>query len=125
MNNEYTKLEPPFIDNRGIIQNILNIPINAVALITSKAGAVRSNHWHKENDHYLYILSGSLEYYERALGEDGKDIKPVIYKIGDMFYTGPMKVHKVVFIEDTVMLSLGKNIKTHESHEADLVREDF
>ena len=119
------QLEKPFTDDRGVIQNILNSPINAVALITSKAGSVRSNHWHKENDHYLYIVSGSVEYYERDLNEDGNKIKPVIFKAGEMFYTPPLKVHKVVFLTDTVMLSLGKNIKTHEAHEEDLVREEF
>ncbi len=119
------KLELPFIDERGIIQNILNIPINAVAIITSKVGSIRSNHWHKDNDHYLYILSGSLEYYERDLNEDGNAINPVIFKTGEMFYTPPRKVHKVIFLEDTIMLSLGKNIKTHVAHEEDLVREEF
>jgi quercetin dioxygenase-like cupin family protein len=119
------ELGTKFENHNGIIQNILNEPINAVAIITSKAGSIRSNHYHKLNDHHLYILSGSLEYYERDLDENGKDIKPTIYKSGDMFYTGPMKVHKVVFLEDCVMLSLGKNIKTHEAHEADLVRENF
>jgi len=118
-------LEPPFIDNRGTIQNILNIPINSVALITSNAGAIRSNHWHKENDHYLYIISGSVEYYERDLNEDGRNIKPLIFKSGDIFYTPPLKVHKVIFLEHTIMLSLGKNIKTHQAHEDDLVREEF
>lgn len=123
--NKEIQLETPFIDARGIIQNILNIPINAVALITSKAGTVRSNHWHKENDHYLYIISGSVEYYERDLEEDGKTIKPVIFKAGEMFYTPPRKVHKVIFLEDTLMLSLGTYIKTHDAHESDIVREEF
>ena len=97
-------LENPFIDNRGIIQNILNQSINAVAIITSKKGSIRSNHYHKENDHYLYIMSGSLEYYERELDEIGSNIKPIVYKTGEMFYTGPNKVHKVVFLEDTVTI---------------------
>lgn len=119
------ELGEKFEDSRGIIQNILNEPINAVAIIKSKAGSVRSNHWHRENDHYLYILSGSLEYYERNINENGKNIKPIIYKTGEMFYTPPQKVHKVCFLEETILLSLGKNIKTHEAHEADLVREEF
>lgn len=114
-----------FEDERGVIQNILNLPINAVAIITSVKGSVRSNHYHRVNDHYLYVMSGKVEYYERDLNEDGSGIKPVIFSKGEMFYTPPNKVHKTVFLEDTVLLSLGKEIKTHEAHEADLVREEF
>lgn len=112
-------------DERGYIQNILNQPFNSAAIITSHGGTERSNHMHLNNDHYLYILSGSLEYYERNLDEDGSQIKPVVFTEGEMFYTPPGKVHKVVFMQPTVLLSLGKEIKTHEAHEADLIRVIF
>jgi oxalate decarboxylase/phosphoglucose isomerase-like protein (cupin superfamily) len=118
-------LPTSFKDARGVIQNILLSPITSVAIITSKAGSVRSNHWHRENWHYLFVISGSMEYYERRVGDSEKDQEPIIVKAGEMVFTKPYYVHKTVFNEDTVLLSLGHGIKDHDHHEADLVREEY
>ena len=118
-------LDPPFEDARGTIQNLLLTPITSVAIITSKAGSVRSNHWHRTDWHYLYVMSGSMEYYERDLNQDGSQIQPTIVKAGEMVFTGPLKVHKTVFLEDTVLLSFAKNIRDHQHHEEDVVRVEF
>ena len=116
-----------FVDARGVIQNILLSPITSTAIITSKAGTERSNHWHRENWHYLYVISGSMEYYERPAGQPSDEITsiPTIIKTGEMVFTRPYYVHKTVFKEDTILLSLGHGIKDHENHEADLVREEY
>jgi quercetin dioxygenase-like cupin family protein len=116
-------LDPPFEDARGAIQNILLSPVTSAAIITSKAGSVRSNHYHKTDWHYLYVISGSMEYYERPV--DGANAEPIIVKAGQMVFTPPMHVHKTVFLEDTVLLSLAKNIRDHEHHEEDVIREEF
>lgn len=118
-------LDPPFEDARGKIQNLILSPITSIATITSKAGSIRSNHYHHENWHYLYIVSGSMEYYERDLDASGEDIKPIIVKAGEMVFTSPLKVHKTVFLQDTVMMSFGAGTKDHEHHEEDLVRVEF
>lgn len=112
-----------FTDDRGFIQNILHSPINSVAIIESKAGSVRSNHYHKTDSHYLYVLSGKVEYSERHI--NGSNVIVKTYGPGEMFFTGPQKVHKVMFLEDTVLLSLAKNVRDHEHHEQDVVRMEF
>lgn len=123
-------LDEPYIDKRGMIQNI----IPTISIITSKAGTERSNHWHKNDHHYLYVISGSMEYYERPAPVDGEafDIvfneiayKPLIVKAGQMVFTPPMKLHKTVFLEDTVLLSCSKLPRDHEHHEADVIRAKF
>jgi len=44
------EIEDKFVDNRGFIQNILNGKIiKGISLINSKAGTVRSNHYHKQD----------------------------------------------------------------------------
>lgn len=118
-------LDAPFKDARGVIQNLLLTPITSVAIITSKVGTVRSNHYHLKNWHYLYVVSGSMDYYERDINESGENMKPIVVKAGQMVFTGPMKVHKTVFLEDTVMMSFGAGTKDHEHHEEDLVRVEF
>lgn len=117
-------LDPPFEDARGVIQNLLLTPINSVAVIKSKAGSIRSNHYHLTDWHYIYVVSGSLKYYERGV-EDTVKPAPRLFKSGDMFFTPPMKVHKVEFLEDTVIMTFAKNIRDHEHHEEDVVRMEF
>ncbi len=115
-------LDNPFINDRGTIQNILNASINGVAIITSKAGVIRSNHYHKTDFHYLYVISGSMEYYERNINEKFVG-DPLIVSAGQMVFTPPLKVHKTVFLQDTVLLSCSKRNRDHNSHEEDVVRE--
>ena len=119
-------LDSPFVDDRGSIQNLLNTPMQCASIITSKAGSIRSNHWHRDDFHYLYVMSGSMEYYERNVGMpvDPKQ-KPLIVKAGQMVFTPPNVVHKTVFLQDTVLLSFSKRNRDHVSHEADVIREDY
>lgn len=42
-----------------------------------------------------------------------------------MFFTPPNKVHKTESITDSIMISLGKESKDHESHEKDIVRQEY
>ena len=122
--NLLVPLDRPFVDERGIIQNLLLTNIEGVAIITSKAGTIRSNHWHKTDWHFLYVLQGEMKYYERDLSEDFND-KWILVSQGDMVFTPPCKVHKTVFTKDTVLLSCSRNKRSHELHEQDLVREEF
>lgn len=116
-------LDNPFINQAGSIQNLVNCKIGAVAVINSVKGSSRSNHWHKSSWHFLYILYGRVKYFERNL--DGSDIIIREYGPGEMFFTPPSKVHKTEFLENTIMISLGREAKDTETHEKDIVREKF
>lgn len=111
-----------YFDKNGSIKNLFFAPVNQVAIIESKKGAVRSNHWHKVGWHWLYLISGKMEYFERDL--DGSNSITKTIGPGEMVFTGPNKVHKTVFLEDTVMLNFTGH-KTREEHEADIVKEEF
>lgn len=116
-------LPTPFVDSRGKIQNVLLSPINSVVVIESKAGSVRANHYHKTDWHYCYVVSGKILYLERPVGSsDVPD--PKVMGPGNLFFTPPMVEHAMVFTEDTVFLTLSRNVRTHEAHEEDLVRVD-
>src|SRR6185312_6954942 len=75
-----------FVNDAGVIQNLMNAPVGGVALITSKKGSERSNHYHLEDNHYLYVVSGSMEYYERGLDEVFTG-KPLVVTAGQMVFT--------------------------------------
>jgi quercetin dioxygenase-like cupin family protein len=117
-------LDNPFINKNGVIQNLLNTPINGVAIITSVKGSERSNHWHQQDWHFLYVLSGSMEYYERGIDEKFTGL-PLIVKTGEMVFTPPKKVHKTVFLENTILVSMSKRNRDTASHEEDVVRVKF
>lgn len=118
-----------FINDAGEIKNIIeSCNLNSVAIIHSFANKARSNHYHtNENYHFLFCISGLFEYYERDIDEvvNEETFKPILVKAGEMIFTPPNKVHLIIFKQDTVLLSLGKNPRDHSSHEETLIREKF
>lgn len=112
-------LDKPFIDERGVIQNLWLAPSGSVTLITSVKGAKRASHIHKNGDwHSIYVVSGSFEYQER--GE-----KPVIFKAGQSVFSKPEVAHKLTFLEDCVMITINNIVKNHENYENSLERVEF
>lgn len=109
-----------FEDDRGIIQNILNEYINHIAIITSKAGSIRSNHYHKTNSHYIYVLSGLMEYWERDIDNDVKTI--IVCGPGDMVLSESNKVHKTIFLEDTVIITFAKGERDFDIDKYDTIK---
>lgn len=126
MNNlPKVELGTSFKDERGIIQNILsNQNISHIAIITSKKDSIRSQHYHKNNGgHFLYVQSGIIKYYERDL--DGNNIKILILNENEMVFTGPNLVHKVEFMEDSVLLSMNINDRGPEHDKENTVQMEF
>lgn len=117
-------LAESFVDDRGAIKNLLFTPVQSVAVIESKNGTVRSNHYHLTDSHYLYVVSGEMEYYEREL-YDNFSSHHVVVKAGGMVFTPPMKVHKTVFTKDTVLISCATKIRNPENHDKDMVKQEF
>ena len=62
-----------------------------------------------------------MEYYECDIDKKYPE-QPLIISSGQMVFTPPMKIHKTVFLEDTVLISLSKRPRDHDSHEEDVVR---
>lgn len=112
-------------DERGEIVNVAAGDFKAVQIITSKAGSVRSCHYHKKGGHWLYVLSGRMLYREVKVSSDpnpGWD-KTFEVRAGEKVWTGPMVIHKVEFPEDTVLVSCAITPLDTESYETDTVRD--
>lgn len=114
-------VEKPYVDARGVIQNLVEADIRMAVVITSKKGAVRANHYHKTDWHYCYVLSGSIEYFHRPAGSQAAPER-VLVQAGQLFFTPPMVEHAMRFPEETVFLTLSRNARNHEAYEADVVR---
>ncbi len=114
-------LERPFVDERGRIMPLVDLPMESCVLIESKKGSVRANHYHRSDWHFCYVLSGSILYLHRPHGSEVEPEKVMIGQ-GQLFFTPPMVDHAMVFPEDTTFLVLGRNSRTQEVYEADVVR---
>ena len=134
---ELVKLGERFGDDpKHYIQNLAEHPVGGVAVLFCKAGSSRSHHAHRRDQHDLFVLSGSMRYVEQecqivdSTRGDGVHTQvidvgaPMQRRInaGQMVHTGPNTRHSTYFDEDTILISLSKNARTHDAHEADLVR---
>ncbi len=114
-------LPSPFVDDRGGIQTLVEGGIHSVQLITSKEGTVRANHYHKTDSHFMYVVSGSMNYYFRAVGEQEAPMW-VLVTAGQMVFTPPLVEHAVHFLEDTAFLNITSESRDQKAYEEDLVR---
>ena len=108
-------------DDRGAIQPLVDMDMKSCVLITSKKGSVRANHYHTTDWHFCYVLDGEIDYYHRPTGSGQKPEKVRIRK-GEMCFTPPMVDHQMIFLEETTFLTLGRNSRSQEVYEADVVR---
>ena len=114
-------LPAPFEDERGSIQTLVDGGIHSVQIITSKAGSVRANHYHRHDSHHMYVVKGSMRYYHRPVG-DSTAPTWVYVKEGQMVFTPPMMEHAVEFIEDSVFLNITGMPRDQGTYEDDIVR---
>ena len=117
-------LDDFFRDDRGEILNVLLTPITSVARISSKAGTVRANHYHKTDWHYAFVESGQILYFERDIGAVAVP-EPRVFNPGQMFFTRPNVEHAMLFSQDSVFYTFAKNVRSHDNHELDLQRVSF
>jgi uncharacterized RmlC-like cupin family protein len=114
-------LDEPFVNANGKIQNLLLEKFTSAALISSVAGALRANHFHKTDWHYSYVVDGEVWYYWRPVGTNAPP-SHARFRAGEMFFTPPLVEHAMFFPEKTVFLTFARNVRDHEHHESDVVR---
>ena len=113
-------IDPAVVDARGAITNLFEGRVEHIALITSKKGSVRANHYHKEDHQYIYLVSGT---YESHCCDVRNPAKKQVLKVrpGDIVYTPPLIAHAQRFIEDSVFLALSTRKREHGKYEEDTV----
>ena len=113
-------LSPAAVDFRGAITNIFEGALGHVALITSKKGSVRGNHYHKQDHQYIYLVSGAFESHScNVRNPEKKRILKV--KAGDIVDTPPLTAHAQKFTEDSVFLALSTRQREEGKYEDDTV----
>lgn len=107
-------------DQRGDIYNVFEGRIEHVALITSKKGSIRANHYHKEDHQYIYLVSGKYESHSCDVQNPQKK-QVLTVNPGDIVYTPPYIAHAQKFIEDSVFLALSTRQREAGKYESDTI----
>lgn len=110
-------------DERGVIEQLPVGEGMSVLRITSKAGTVRANHYHKRDFHYCCLTKGRIRYVEREVGKPSAPLKEWIIEPGQIFYTRPMVVHAMEFLEDSEFYAFTPRSGKQAEYEDDVVRE--
>ncbi len=114
-------MEPTITDERGAIQPLVEARIQSALMISSKKGAVRADHYHLTDWHYLYVVSGRMAYWYRRHGDDDPP-RLLVVDAGQMVFSPPMVEHRTDFLEETLCVTLSRNRRDQASYEADVRR---
>ncbi len=116
------KIKPSFSDDRGDIIDILKqSAVEYATLITSRKGAVRANHYHKETFQYVYLVSGRMRVVAQMPGERPSE---VVLEAGDLIVNVPLERHAFEALEDSTMLVLTRGPRGGDDYEKDTFRLD-
>ena len=117
---DVTKITSDFEDERGSITDILRQePIDYVTVITSKKGALRGNHVHKETVQYVYVMEGKLKALSQMPDEP---VCTTVLEAGDLIVNVPNEGHAFEALEDTTFLVLTRGPRGGENYEDDTFR---
>jgi len=118
-----TKIKVATKDNRGDIADIFyKHPVDHVAIINSKKGVFRGDHYHKLTTQHMYMTKGSLRYYYRKVREGNDKVKSVIVKEGEMVTTPPNEVHALEILEDNQFIVFSEGKRGGIDYESDTFR---
>tara|TARA_B100000965_G_C19359128_1_gene655192 strand:+ start:43 stop:468 length:426 start_codon:yes stop_codon:yes gene_type:complete len=106
-------------DKRGSIISIVDEKVKNVSIINCLPKTIRSNHWHKKDWHYMYVLEGLMEYFYVT---KNKTFYMKIKK-GENVFTPPKELHATYFPVKTILLVSSKNPRDKKTYEKDTVRE--
>lgn len=110
-------------DKRGFILPLVDIESKSVSFLRSEVGAIRANHYHKTDWHYIYVLKGSFIYFFKKKNE--KKFNYTVVKKNEIIFTPPLLWHATYHHKPTEMLVISKNFRDRKTYEKDTVRVDF
>lgn len=118
-----TKIKLVFKDKRGDIADIFyRHQIDHVAVINSKKGALRGDHYHKATTQHMYVTKGSLKYYYKEATDPTGKVKNVKVKEGEMVTTPPFELHALEILEDNQFIVFSEGRRGGKDYESDTFR---
>ena len=109
-------------DERGeIVDLVENEPFDSACWITTRAGAVRGNHYHLDTYQVTYVVGGRLRFISQMPGAEPVTL---VAEGGDLVRTRPTESHAVEALSDSVMLVLTRGPRAGRNYESDTYRLD-
>jgi oxalate decarboxylase/phosphoglucose isomerase-like protein (cupin superfamily) len=110
-------------DNRGSILSIVDYNVANVSIISCNAGSIRSNHYHKKDYHFMYVLKGEINYFYKSLNDE--IIHYIKVSEGDTIFTPCLEIHATHFPLNTKLIVSSGFPRDQNTYEADTVRVPF
>jgi oxalate decarboxylase/phosphoglucose isomerase-like protein (cupin superfamily) len=110
-------------DPRGEILSIVDEPVHNVSIITCNPGALRSNHYHHTDFHFMYVLEGEIDYFFKDLNSD--EVHYLKVRAGDNIFTPDNEIHATYFPVKTRLIVSSKFPRDQATYEKDTVRVPF
>ena len=110
-------------DDRGEILSIVDESVNNVSIITCNPGALRSNHYHHTDFHFMYVLEGEIDYFFKDIGSE--EVSYLKVRTGDTIFTPDNEIHATYFPIKTRLIVSSKFPRDQATYEKDTVRVSF
>lgn len=123
MKSEIVSFSHEFVDDRGAILSLVNEAHSNVSIIKCFEGSIRANHWHLDDHHYMYVISGRMDYF--YVCKDENIVKYFEVCAGQMVFTPKLELHATHYPVDTDMVVISKNRRDRDTYEADTRRIAF
>lgn len=107
------------VDKRGRIITLPTFATRETTLIESYAGAVRGNHYHLDESHLMYVVTGKMIYIEQS---EETGLQVVELGPGESVVTPAGAAHCTLFPEDTVFVTLSDALRADGAYETSVVR---
>lgn len=108
------------VDPRGEIISIVDETVQNVSIITCNPDTIRSNHYHFEDFHYMYVVEGEIDYFFCDVVSE--DLKYMKVTQGQTIFTPPNEIHATYFPVTTTLIVSSKNPRDQETYEKDTQR---
>jgi predicted SAM-dependent methyltransferase len=109
-------------DKRGSITDVFyQGGVDHVAVVKSKKGAHRGDHYHKETTQHILITQGTMEYYYAPFNNPGA-VKCIKVGPGDMITTPPYEIHTLRFPTDNEFMVFSTGKRGGKDYESDTFR---
>ena len=110
-------------DNRGSILSIVDHQVLNVSIIESQKNTIRSNHYHKKDFHFMYVLEGEIDYFYKSL--ENEKVKYLKVSQGNTIFTPNLEIHATYFPVNTKLVVSSGFARDKETYEEDTVRIEF
>ena len=110
-------------DNRGQILSIVDTMVQNVSIINCYPNTIRSNHYHKKDFHFMYVLEGEIDYFFKGIEDD--DVNYFKVKKGNTIFTPKLELHATYFPVKTSLIVSSGFPRDQKTYEEDTVRLPF